>query len=123
MIVPGTPPVRGALRSAHAQSSRKRTAIVAAAFSLVTAFVLAGAPTAIAAPAVPAFTNNHVTSISDFHSVPCRGKQPGVCRNSPDMQSDGSGQVPDGYNGDADGDESMNTTGAGATTGDGDAIS
>jgi hypothetical protein len=83
MIISETPPARGTLRSAHAQSSRKRTAIVLAALPLATAFVLAGAPTATAATA---FTNNHATSISGLFAAPCGGQKPGVCPASPFVQ-------------------------------------
>jgi hypothetical protein len=79
MIAPETPPPRGAPRSAHALSSRKRTAIVAAALALATAFALASASTATA------FTKNHVTSVSGLHSAPC-GNKPGVCPASPLVQ-------------------------------------
>lgn len=106
MIVLKTPPARGTPRSAPAQSSHKCAAIVVAALSLVAAFVLAGAPTATAALAAPAFTNNHAASMPGLHHAPCRGKKPGVCPNSPDMQSDGSGQVPEPYGGS----EGANTT-------------
>jgi tripartite-type tricarboxylate transporter receptor subunit TctC len=82
MIIPEVPPARGASRSAHGQSSRKRTTIVVAMLTLATAFDLAGAPTATAAPAATAVTNNHVTAISGLYSAPCRGKKPGVCRLS-----------------------------------------
>lgn len=100
MIIPGASPACGAPRSAHAQSARKRIAIVVSALPLVAAFVLAGAPTATAVTAATAFTNNHVTSTSDLRSRPCRGNKPGVCPNSVDMQgpgplSDGFGQVYD----------------------------
>jgi hypothetical protein len=85
MIIPVEPSARGAPRGTHAQSSCKCTTVVVATFSLVTAFVLAGAPTATAAMTVPtamAVTTNHVTSISGLYSAPCRGKKPGVCPKS-----------------------------------------
>ena len=81
MIIPEAPPARGAPISAHAQSSRKRTAIVVAVLSLVTAFALASPPTATTVEtSATAFTSNHVTSIAGIYSAPCRGKKPGVCR-------------------------------------------
>jgi hypothetical protein len=116
MIISGAPSARGAPRSAHAQSASQCTAIVLAALSLVAAFVLAGAPTAMATTAAAEFTNAHVTSLSDLRSRPCRGKKPGVCPNSADMrspdarnpgrQSDGSGHVSDRSGGDAKRNES-----------------
>ena len=78
MIIPEAPPARGAQRSAHAQSLRKRTMIVVATLLLATAFVLAGAATTTA---VPVFRNNHVTSILD-PSPPCSGEKPGICPDS-----------------------------------------
>jgi hypothetical protein len=89
MIFPEAPPARGAPRSAHAQSSCKCAAIVAAVIPLAVAFVLAGAPTATV------FTSNHVTSVSGLHSAPCTGKNPGVCPGPRDKQNDDSGQVSD----------------------------
>ena len=99
MIIPGAPAARRTPKSARVQSLHTRAAIAVAALPLVAAFVLAGARTATAATA---FTDNHVTSISDLRYPPCRGKKPGVCPNSADMQSpgrqsDGSGQVSDYY--------------------------
>lgn len=82
MIIPVEPSARGAPRSTHVQSSRKHATVVVATLSLVTAFALAGVPTATVATAAPTATvvaNNHVTSISGLYSAPCRGKKPGVC--------------------------------------------
>jgi hypothetical protein len=87
MIFPEAPPARGAPRSAHAQSSCKCAAIVAAVIPVAAAFVLAGAPTATV------FTDNHVTSVSGLHSAPCAGKKTGVCPGSRGKQNDDSGQV------------------------------
>lgn len=93
MIMPEALRARGAPRSAHVQPSRKRNVIVVATLPLAAAFVLAGAPAATAAPFAPVFASNHVASIADLSSIPCRGKKPGICRNFPAMQDDDSGQV------------------------------
>jgi hypothetical protein len=75
MIIPDAHPARRTPRSAHAQSSRKRTFILIAVLPLTAAFALAGTPIATAAPVL---MNNHMTSVSDFVSAPCPGK-PGIC--------------------------------------------
>ena len=80
MIILATPPARGAPSSAHAQSSRKHAAIVAAVLPLATAVMLAAAPTATA------LTNNHAMSFSGPFSAPCGGQKPGVCPASPFVQ-------------------------------------
>ncbi len=88
MIVSETSHAGGAPISGHAQSLLKITAVVVAMFPLIMAYVLTGAATAPAAPAAATatvetvLTGNYVTSISDFHSAPCRGKKPGVCPGS-----------------------------------------
>jgi hypothetical protein len=74
MNIPERPSESGTPRCAHAQSSRKRTMVATATLFLATAFVLASAPTATAAPA---FTNNHTTSVLGL-PAPC-GDKPGLC--------------------------------------------
>lgn len=75
MIIPETPPASEAPRSAHAQSLHKRTMMVTATLLLLTGFVLAGAPAAVAAPAS---TNNYISSALDRTALPC-GSEPGFC--------------------------------------------
>jgi hypothetical protein len=78
MISPETPLASGAPRSAHARSACERAMKVFAALLFTATFLLAGASTATAAPAV---TSNSAASPFD-PPPPCRGEQPGVCPSS-----------------------------------------
>jgi hypothetical protein len=62
-------------QSLRKQSPRKHAALAATMLSLVTAFILAGAPATSAAPVA---NTVHVTSISD-PPPPCVGEKPGMC--------------------------------------------
>lgn len=106
MIIPEAPRAREAPRSAHAQLSRKRNVTVVTTLLLAAAFILAGAPTTTVESAALAFGNNHVTSITDLASAPCRGKKPGICRNSSAVQPDDFGQVSGGQDRNAESGES-----------------
>lgn len=80
MRIPETSHAGEALRSAHAQSSRKRPVTVVATFLLATAFVFAGAPTATAGPES---TDNHTQSdpldAGNVSVIKCEGRVPGLC--------------------------------------------
>lgn len=87
MIGSEEPPASGAARSSLMRSACERAMKVVAALLLAAAFVLTGAPTAIAAPA---FTENYTPSSFD-PAPPCRLDSPGVC--PPATQSDEQAEV------------------------------
>lgn len=57
------------------QPSHKRTVLVGATFSLITAFILAGTPATVA---TPLFNNDHAVFVLDT-PAPCPGEKPGMC--------------------------------------------
>lgn len=81
MIGSEKPPASGAARGSLVRSVRERALKVVAALFVATAFVLMGAPTATAAPAL---MDNHTPS-----SIvpPCRGDRPGFCPGPATVQS------------------------------------
>ena len=75
MISSGTLRAGRVPRSTHAHPWHKRIKVIIATLLLAAGFVFAGASTATAATAAPAFMNSHVTN------PPCRGDKPGICPN------------------------------------------
>jgi len=71
-----THPIIGIVRSVAGRPRRKRVMIAIPAFLLATAFTFAGAPMAMAAPAV---ANDGITNF--WEPDGCRGNKPGVCHD------------------------------------------
>lgn len=71
-----THPTVGIVRSVAGRPRCKRTMIAIPAFLLATAFTFAGAPMAMAAPAV---ANDGITNF--WEPDGCRGNKPGVCHD------------------------------------------